>query len=59
MCSTGEYPETRRTDANEVVDTIKSILMCIQSRVEGTIEMYHIIWSPFETQILSSLIILI
>ena len=27
-----------RTFANEIVDTIKAILMCIQSRLEGTID---------------------
>ena len=32
-----------RTFANEIVDTIKAILMCIQSRLEGTTDIDHMI----------------
>ena len=31
------YPATELTDANEIGDTIKAILMCIQSRLEGKV----------------------
>ena len=37
------YPATELTDANVIIDTIKAILMCIQSRLEGTTDIDHIV----------------
>ena len=42
FCMSALHPATQLTD-NEIVDTIKAILMSIQSRLEGTTDMVHII----------------